>query len=195
MKRYFKLVKKIRENPVLTANIYGAILILFLLLTGCGQKENQSSQSTAAQSSQTSAGHLDHAQPKLPQIKLWLGDAELLAEVASTSVELQTGMMFRKEMGENEAMLFVFQVPHQASFYMKNTYIPLSAAYINSDGVILEIHDLEPLNEKPVTATNDNIQFVLEVNKGWFQKHNINPGTVIRTPKGSLYKTFFSNGR
>jgi len=195
MKRYFKLVKRIGRNPVLIADYFSVILILFLLLTGCGRKENQSSQSTAERSSQASAGHLDHAQPRLPQIKLWLGEAELLAEVATTSVELQTGMMFRKEMGENEAMLFVFQVPHQASFYMKNTYIPLSVAYINSDGVILEIHNLEPLNEKPVTATNDNIQFVLEVNKGWFQKHNINPGTVIRTPKGSLYKTFFSDRR
>ncbi|MGC8830356.1 MAG: DUF192 domain-containing protein [Verrucomicrobiia bacterium] len=195
MKNYFKLTNRIGEKRILSINFLSAILILVLIFIGCRQKEEQTSQSTVEQSSQTTVGHLNHAQPKLPQIKLWLGNAELLAEVATTPVELQTGMMFRKEMGENEAMLFVFQVPHRASFYMKNTYVPLSAAYINSDGVILEIHDLEPLNEKPVTATNDNIQFVLEVNKGWFQKHNINPGTVIRTPKGSLYKTFFSERR
>ncbi len=166
--------------------VAAAMAILFI--AACGKEQSRSPE--VADKQQTS-GHLNYALPKLPQIKLWLGSAELLAEVASEPVELQTGMMFRKEMSDEEAMLFVFRVPHRASFYMKNTYIPLSAAYIDRDGVILEIHDLEPLNENPVTATNDNIQFVLEVKRGWFEKNNIKPGTVIRTPKGSLYNTFF----
>lgn len=177
---------------------YNILFLIFAFavcfICGCKREERQKqSLQKIEDSSQQTSGHLNYAQPKLPQLKLWLGGSELLAEVATKPVELQTGMMFRKEMGENEAMLFVFQTPHRASFYMKNTYIPLSIAYINPEGVILEIYDLEPLNEKPVTATNDNIQFVLEVKQGWFKKNNISPGAVIKTPKGSLKKLFFPN--
>jgi uncharacterized membrane protein (UPF0127 family) len=74
---------------------------------------------------------------------------------------------------------------------MKNTYVPLSVAYIDPNGVILEVYDLEPLNEKPVTATNDNIQFVLETKQGWFKKNNILPGTVNKTPQRLSFKNNF----
>ncbi|HON08740.1 MAG TPA: DUF192 domain-containing protein [Verrucomicrobiota bacterium] len=166
------------------------VCVLSLIICGCGKEANPVSKSS---SDQNSSGHLNRPLTNLPKVKLWLGSVELLAEVAMTSEELQTGMMFRKELNENDAMLFVFQVPHRASFYMKNTFVPLSIAYIDPNGVILEIYDLEPLNEKPVTAINDNIQFVLEVKQGWFKKNNIVPGTVIKTPKGSLLKTFFQH--
>lgn len=164
------------------------ICVLSLIFFGCEKNANPAAELA---SENKSSGHLNHPLTNLPKVKLWLGSIELLAEVAIKSEELQTGMMFRKELNENDAMLFVFQVPHRASFYMKNTYVPLSVAYIDPNGVILEIYDLEPLNEKPVTATNDNIQFVLETKQGWFKKNNILPGTVIKTPKGSLLKTFF----
>ena len=59
-------------------------------------------------------------------------------------------MMFRKEMNENEAMLFVFAQPFHASFYMRNTIIPLSCAYLDTEGEILEIHDLKPMDETPI---------------------------------------------
>lgn len=173
---------------------FGVLTILLSALIACGfltACKKNTTQPQEPQQQKEPTGHLDHAQPKLPQIKLWLKDKELLAEVATTSEQLMTGMMFRKEIGENEGMLFVFQYPHRASFYMKNTYIPLSIAYINPDGVIMEIYDLEPLNEKSVTATNDNIQFALEVKQGWFKNNNITPGTVIKTPRGSLLETFF----
>ncbi len=164
------------------------VCALSLIFYGCGKEANTVPESTTEKKT---VGHLNHSLTNLPKVRLWLGSVELLAEVAMKSEEIQTGMMFRKELNENDAMLFVFQIPHRASFYMKNTFVPLSIAYIDPNGVILEIYDLEPLNEKPVTATNDNIQFVLEVKKGWFKKNNILPGTVIRTPKGSLIKTFF----
>src|SRR5688572_4967744 len=112
--------------------------------------------------------HLNHAQPKLQTMKLWLGPKEVVAESALTRVQIETGMMFRKEMGQDEGMLFVFSQPHRTSFYMKNTYIPLSCAYVDSEGAIAEIHDLQPKNETPVPAKSDNIQYVLEMNRGWF---------------------------
>lgn len=131
------------------------------------------------------------AQPRLPTIKLWLAAEELQAEVATTWFQLQSGMMFRTNMAENAGMLFVFTTPHRASFWMKNTYVPLSAAYIDPDGVILEIRDLHPQDTNSVTASSDRIQYVLEVNQGWFKRHNVGTGTVLRTESGSLQETFF----
>jgi len=73
--------------------------------------------------------------------------------------------------------------------------ISISAAYIGPDGVIAEIHHLEKNDTNSVVAATDNIQYVLEVKDGWFVRHNINPGAVIRTEKGSLRETFFQNKR
>lgn len=135
--------------------------------------------------------HLDHAQPKLRTMTLWLGAEELSTEIALTTTEIATGMMFRESMAENEGMLFVFARPHRTAFYMRNTKVPLSAAYIDTEGVILEIHDLQPLEETPVPAQSDQIQFVLEVKQGWFERHNIKIGTMVRTADGSLPEVFF----
>jgi uncharacterized protein len=131
------------------------------------------------------------AQPKLQTMKLWLGPEEMVAELALNAQQQTTGMMFRTNMPENAGMLFVFPVPHQASFWMKNCPLPLSAAYIDPDGVILEIHDLHPHNTNPVVAASDRVQFVLETNQGWFERHHVTPGMVIRTERGSLMETFF----
>ncbi len=133
------------------------------------------------------------AQPKLPTIKIYLGAETLDAELALTPREQQTGMMFRTNITDSDAMLFVFPRPFQASFWMKNCPESLSAAYISPDGVIQEIRHLEKEDTNSVVAANDNIQYVLEVNDGWFQRHHISTGTVIRTEKGSLSETFFPN--
>ena len=130
------------------------------------------------------------AQPRLQTMKLYIGAEVVTTELALTRDEVQTGMMFRKSMPEDEAMLFVFAVPHRVSFYMRNTTVPLTAAYMDSEGTILELHDLQPLNETPVPAGVDNIQFVLEMNQGWFKRHNINPGVVISCETGRLRDAF-----
>jgi len=165
------------------------------LLVGCGQPKSATPLVAAitnpppARTNQQS--YLNHAQPKLRTLKLWLGAEELAAELALREVEIRTGMMFRESMAENEGMLFVFAVPHRTAFYMRNTKVPLSAAYIDPDGAIAEIVDLQPLEEAPVEAKSDKIQYVLEVNQGWFKRHNIGVGTVIRTERGSLPESFF----
>src|SRR6059058_3450087 len=128
---------------------------------------------------------------RLPTLKLWIGAQEMVAEIARQQVEVNTGMMHRKQMGENEGMLFVMPYPHRTSFYMRNTLVPLSAAYIDPEGTIIEIHDLKPLDETPVEAQSDKIQYVLETPQGWFKTNNIGPGVVIRTEKGSLEQTFW----
>ena len=132
----------------------------------------------------------NQALPKLPSLKLWVGRHELTAELAIAPRELATGMMHRKEMGENEAMLFRLPFPQRASFYMRNTYVPLSAAYIDAEGTILEIHDLQPLNETPVPSASANISYVLETRQGWFDRNQVPIGSVIRTDYGSLQEVF-----
>ena len=138
-------------------------------------------------------GHLLHAQPKLPTIKVWLGDQELTAEIASRQVEIATGMMFRTNMPENEAMLFVFAEAAPRSFYMRNCLVPLSAAYMDTGGTILQEIDMQPHNETGIPSAANNIQFVLEVPQGWFARHAVNTGAVVRTERGTLAETFFRN--
>ena len=135
------------------------------------------------------------AQPKLHTVKLWLGDQELITEVARTQEQLNAGMMFRETMAENEAMIFVFPSPRRVSFYMKNTLVPLSCAYIDPEGVIQEIYDMTPKEEKPIVAKSAQVQFVLETRQGWFARHHISTGAVVRTEKGSLLSTFMGKAR
>jgi uncharacterized membrane protein (UPF0127 family) len=131
-----------------------------------------------------------NAQPKLPTLKLFVGPEVITAELALTDPQIRTGMMFRESMAEQDGMLFVFARPHRTAFYMKNTKVPLTAAYIDPDGVILEMVELNALNETPVEAKFDNVQFVLEMNQGWFKRHKILPGTVIGTERGPLRRVF-----
>jgi uncharacterized membrane protein (UPF0127 family) len=166
------------------------ITLVLLAVAGCKPTATAPSPPTG----DAAHGYLDHAQAKLPTLKLWLGTQELVTEIARKAVEVQTGMMFRTNVAENEAMLFVFPRPHQASFYMRNTLVPLSCAYIDNNGVILEIHDMKPRDETPITAATDQIQYVLETRQGWFARHNIAIGTVVRTDRGSLVETFWGRG-
>ena len=136
-------------------------------------------------------GHLLAAQPRLPTVKLWLGDRELTTEVARRPVEIATGMMFRTNMTDSEGMLFVFPGTDTRSFYMRNCSVALSAAYIDPSGTILEIIKLEPFNETAVPSASASVQFVLEVPQGWFDRYNVRTGAVIRSEAGDLQRTFF----
>ncbi len=126
------------------------------------------------------------AQPRLKTIKLYLGAAELTVEIADENHERMTGMMHRTTMPENEGMLFVFPYPHQTGFWMKNTTVPLSIAYIDPASRVIEIHDLQPGNTKPAESRSARVQYALEVNQGWFAKNGIKPGAVLATDRGSL---------
>lgn len=130
------------------------------------------------------------AQPKLPTIKVWVGAEELETEIALNGQQQMTGMMWRTNMPDNTAMIFVHPAPRQAAYWMKNCYVPLSIAYIDTDGVILEIHNMQPHNTNSVVSASQNVRFALETPQGWFQRHNVNTGAVVRTERGSLAATF-----
>jgi uncharacterized membrane protein (UPF0127 family) len=131
-----------------------------------------------------------HAQPKLPTMKIYLGAETFAAELALTEQEEMTGMMFRTNIHETDAMLFVLPQPQRANFWMKNCPESISCAYITADGVIQEIHHLEKNDTNGVVAAREDIQFVLETKEGWFTRHNISPGTVIQSEKGPLADVF-----
>jgi len=130
------------------------------------------------------------AQPKLPTLKLYLGAEVLETEIAQTEKQVTTGMMFRTNIQETDSMLFVFPQPQQVSFWMKNCPESLSAAYINSRGLIQEIHHLEKNDTNAVVSVDDTIQYVLEAKEGWFVRHHVDVGTLVRTEYGSLPETF-----
>ena len=173
--------------------LWSLLAASLLPVAACKPDRPSSSEPANSDSSLLSnPAYSGQAQPKLPVIQLWLGANELEAEVARSASEIATGMMHRTKMDQNEAMLFVFSRPRRASFYMRNTLLPLSCAYIGSDGSILEIHDMKPLDETPLVASTDQVQYVLEVNQGWFQSRRVGIGTVVSTEKGPLREIFFS---
>lgn len=168
------------------------ILTLLLAIAVCGGCAGGCKKATTLPGGPVGGPSLPTAaQPRLQTMKLWLGAEEMVAELALSGEQTQTGMMFRTNLAENAGMLFVFPAPYRASFWMKNCPLSLSAAYIDPEGVILEIHDLQPHNTNSVVASSERVQFVLEANQGWFGRHNVTTGMVVRTERGPLRETFF----
>lgn len=115
-------------------------------------------------------------------ITLELGGVPFTLEVADTPESRARGLMFRKELPENRGMLFVFPRDERLSFWMKNTEIPLSLAYIAQDGEIREIFDLVPHSLRPMESTYA-VRYALEVSRGTFERLGIKPGYRIRMPE------------
>ncbi len=169
-----------------------AVLPIFIMVLLAGVWAGCNKAASMADTPPSSSGYTlpAQAQPMLPTVKIYLGAETLNAEMAVTPEEEETGLMYRTNITDETAMLFNLHVPQRASFWMTNCPISLSCAYIGPDGVIEEIHHLEKNDNVPVTATNENILYVLEVNDGWFTRHNINPGVLINTERGTLAQTF-----
>jgi uncharacterized membrane protein (UPF0127 family) len=192
----------------------GRILFAFIFIcAGCGGSDNPaiskpssapstqtnstSTNATAAAAPKRAPTSLDpnfptQPQPRLRTIKVWVGAEEIIAEIAASEKEIMTGMMNRTEIQENEGMLFVFPNAAPRAFWMKNCLIPLSCAYIEPEGTIAETHAMYPMDEKPIQSKSDRVQFVLEMKEGWFKRHNIGAGVVVRTDRGTLLQTFFA---
>ncbi|MFQ3671453.1 MAG: DUF192 domain-containing protein [Verrucomicrobiia bacterium] len=120
------------------------------------------------------------AETHLPVVELRIGSSLLRAEVAEKPGDQARGLMFRERLAPDAGMLFVFAEGRRASFWMKNTQLPLSIAYLGRDGTILEIYDLEPFNETPVVSRSEAVWFALEVNRDWFRARGIQPGEKVR---------------
>jgi uncharacterized protein len=103
----------------------------------------------------------------------------LEVELAETPQQQAKGLRFRQTLDENDGMLFVFPAPQRVSFWMKDASIPLSIAFIQSDGKIIQIRPMQPYDETPVPSLSDTVAYALLVNQGWFERHGIAAGTVI----------------
>ncbi|PKL79264.1 MAG: hypothetical protein CVV27_02125 [Candidatus Melainabacteria bacterium HGW-Melainabacteria-1] len=113
----------------------------------------------------------------LPTLKL--GNATLSIELACTPAQQQQGLMHRRELPPNQGMLFVFEREQGLSFWMKNTYIPLSIAYLDARGRIVDIQDMQPLDESTHPSAAP-ARYALEVNQGWFRRHGVAVGQEIQ---------------
>ncbi len=101
------------------------------------------------------------------------------AEIALTDEERQHGLMFRQSLGKNSGMLFVFSYEDHLSFWMKNTYIPLSIAYIDKNGRIIDIQNMKPLDTSISYPSKMKAMYALEMNMGWFNENGITEGSVV----------------
>jgi uncharacterized membrane protein (UPF0127 family) len=119
-----------------------------------------------------------HAQTALPEIALSIKGHKLTAEVAATDSSRMTGLMHRRMMPENRGMLFVFTYAQPQSFWMMNTYLPLSIAFIDEQGVIVNIDDMKPLTTDPHPSAKP-AKYALEMNQGWFAKRGIKAGAHV----------------
>ncbi|MES2955040.1 MAG: DUF192 domain-containing protein [Pseudomonadota bacterium] len=121
----------------------------------------------------------DAPQMKLQRSTLSVGMHQIDAQLALTPEQRQIGLMFRKDMPQAEGMLFVFEEAAKQCFWMKNTPLPLTAAFMADDGTIVNLADMKPqttdshCSEKPV-------RYVLEMNVGWFAKKGIKAGSRLR---------------
>ncbi|NCW26852.1 MAG: DUF192 domain-containing protein [Verrucomicrobia bacterium] len=112
--------------------------------------------------------------------KLKIGSHELIVELAVSDHEQETGLMNRTSLGSDQGMLFIFDQPREASFWMHNTSIPLDLAYLDEQGEILEILPLIPFEEKPVKSKSARVAYALEVNRDWFSSRGLKAGTKVQ---------------
>ena len=103
---------------------------------------------------------------------------QLRVEVADTYPKREYGLMNRKKLAKDQGMLFKFPYYNRLSFWMQNTYIPLDIAFIDDDGVVMQIEAMSPMNTKAVVSDNP-CRYALEVNKGWFDENGVRKGSVI----------------
>lgn len=117
----------------------------------------------------------------LPTVQLSAGMHKVKAMLAQTPEQRRIGLMFRREMPINEGMLFVFEQPNVQCFWMKNTLLPLSIAFVSDDGTVLNVDEMKPQTEDSHCSAGP-VRFVLEMNTGWFAKRGIQAGAKLSGP-------------
>jgi uncharacterized protein len=114
-------------------------------------------------------------QTTLQRTVLQAGMHRIDAQVAATPEQRQIGLMWRKDMPAHEGMLFIFEEPSKQCFWMKNTLLPLTAAFVADDGTVVNLEDMKPQTLDPHCSAKP-VRYVLEMNKGWFAKKGIKAG-------------------
>ena len=118
---------------------------------------------------------------ELPAVTLTIGSQKLVAEVATTPQQREVGLMNRFSLKPDHGMLFVFERPEPLAFWMRNTYVPLSIAFIAADGRILNIDDMQPQTDDAHWSKGAAL-YALEMKKGWFAERGIVAGAMVQGP-------------
>ncbi|MBI5691250.1 MAG: DUF192 domain-containing protein [Verrucomicrobia bacterium] len=100
-------------------------------------------------------------------------------QLAVRPLEMQRGLMERRDLGRDDGMIFIYDRPQAMSFWMRNTPTPLDIGFFRGDGVLAEIYPLHPFDEKSVSSRSTDLQFALEVNQGWYRENGIKPGAKL----------------
>lgn len=170
------------------------LFVLLLFIAGCGGGESsapEEKESATTAPAQTTAETTQNtpvtsAPDESTTLTITSSDGtrtEVQVEIADDRAEQQRGLMERTELAENAGMLFVFPDEQIRNFWMRNTLIPLSIAYIASDGRIVDIQDMEPLDDVPPGYVSaEPAQYALEVNQGFFAERGIEVGNVAEIP-------------
>lgn len=120
-------------------------------------------------------------QMNLQRVKLTAGMYVIDAQVALTPEQRQIGLMQRKEMPQQEGMIFIFEQASEQCFWMKNTLLPLTAAFVADDGTIVNMADMKPQTTEP-HCSSQPVRYVLEMNRGWFARKGIKQGSKLAGP-------------
>jgi uncharacterized protein len=162
-----------------------AVVLLVVFLAGCGGAtagSDDHSQNGTAGEKKTSSGPSD-----LPTVTIDTSrgkKVEVRVEIADGLLERERGLMDRTSLGEDRGMLFVFRREQPLSFWMRDTRIPLSIAYIDSKGRITDILDMKPLDDKPPHyVSSEPVQYALEVNQGFFDERGVKVGDHTELPE------------
>lgn len=164
---------------------FSAIVLAALLVSSCSGVNSLSADNVNLSMPILAAnGIISDASPAnsvMPKVILFAGSGRLEAEVANTPEQAAAGLSYRNSLAPDQAMLFTYPMPHKVVFQMRHTLIPISAAFIDSFGTIMEIYDLEPVSAVPVSSKSGAVRFVLEVNRGWFTNNGVGTGSRIMT--------------
>jgi len=150
---------------------FPSLLILLLILPACGKDEQQEPSPRLNQTSQIPSS--------AEGIVIRVAGTPVRVRVSETPGDRERGLMFTESLPPGEGMLFVFEREQVLSFWMKNTPLPLSVAFINKAGRILEIRQMQPLDEETLHISRQPAMYALEMNAGWFEKHGVKVGDRV----------------
>ena len=141
------------------------MVVLAFPLAGCGNKQ------TSAKPETTKA-----AADFFP---IKVGDRTVQMQLAVLPLEMQRGLMGRRDLGNDQGMIFIYQRPERMNFYMRNTPTPLDIGYFGADGRLREVYPMHPFDEKTISSRSEAIQFSLEMNQGWYKTNDMKTGVQL----------------
>jgi len=151
----------------LACALASSLIIVLALAAACGDDSSEPSGPYTETLHFTRAGH----------------DVTLNVEVADQPGERAQGLMNRQSMPDDAGMLFVWPTDTQSGFWMRDTVVPLSIAFVTAGGVIIDIQDMEPLSEERIFAPQP-YRYAVEVNQGWFDDNDVRVDDVLQLPVG-----------